>query len=233
MGRTTPKAEDAQNVLRVKAAVKEFETETNFSVITTDGHFYSFNVYYNSSPETLSYDLCIIPKTMAKTNTNDALFKELGNITPSLSRIVMETIYKNDKKIIKHISTDCYGIQFILKGIYIHNGKYFFHMQILNSSNVPFTPDLITFKVVDKKTVKRTAVQEIPLMPLRTYKALSEVGALSSDQNVFLLDQFTIDDKKVLLIEIFEKNGSRKQTLKVKNSNLLKSKSVKDLNLQF
>ena len=41
------KAEDADNVLRIKAAVRDFEEETNFSVITEDGCFYSFNVYYS------------------------------------------------------------------------------------------------------------------------------------------------------------------------------------------
>ncbi len=51
------KAEDAENVLRVKASVRDFEAETNFSVITNDGRFYSFNVYYSGYPEALSYDL--------------------------------------------------------------------------------------------------------------------------------------------------------------------------------
>ena len=35
------KAEDADNVLRVKAAVRDFETETNLSVICEDGSFCS------------------------------------------------------------------------------------------------------------------------------------------------------------------------------------------------
>lgn len=37
------KAEDAENVLRVKAAVRNFETETNLSVICEDGSFYSYS----------------------------------------------------------------------------------------------------------------------------------------------------------------------------------------------
>ena len=36
------KADDAENVLRVKAAVREFE-ETNMSVICEDGSFYAFS----------------------------------------------------------------------------------------------------------------------------------------------------------------------------------------------
>src|SRR3712207_9161138 len=42
------KAEDAENVLRVKAAVRDFETETNMSVICEDGSFYAYNVKYRS-----------------------------------------------------------------------------------------------------------------------------------------------------------------------------------------
>ena len=37
------KATGAENVVRIKAAVKGFEGETNFSVITADGCFYSFS----------------------------------------------------------------------------------------------------------------------------------------------------------------------------------------------
>ena len=37
------KSEDAENVLRVKAAVQDFETETNMSVICEDGSFYAFS----------------------------------------------------------------------------------------------------------------------------------------------------------------------------------------------
>jgi len=45
------KAGDAENVIRVKSAVRGFETETNFSVICDDGSFFSFNVRYADEPE--------------------------------------------------------------------------------------------------------------------------------------------------------------------------------------
>ena len=227
------KAEDAENVLRVKATVKDFETETNFSVITNDGRFYSFNVYYSSYPEVLSYDLLTMQKAVDKANGNDVLFEELGNNSPSLAGLLLETIYKNDKRIVKHIGAKSFGIQFILKGIYIHNGKYYFHTELRNKTNVPFQIDFINFKVVDKKVTKRTVVQERPMIPLRTYKPLDEIGGKLTEQNVFLLDQFTIADDKVLLIEIFEKNGGRHQTLQVENSDLIKAHLINDMHLKF
>ena len=227
------KAEDAENVLRVKATVRDFEPETNFSVITNDGRFYSFNVYYSSYPEAMSYDLLTMQKAVDKANGNDVLFEELGNNSPSLAGLLLETIYKNDNRIVKHIGAKSFGIQFILKGIYIHNGKYYFHTELRNKTNVPFQIDFINYKVVDKKVAKRTVVQERPMIPLRTYKPLDEIGGKLTEQNVFLLDQFTIADDKVLLIEIFEKNGGRHQTLQVENSDLIKARLINDMHLKF
>ena len=227
------KAEDAENVLRVKASVRNFEPETNFSVITNDGRFYSFSVYYSSYPEATSYDLLTMQKSVDRTNGNDVLFEELGNNSPSLAGLLLETIYKKDKRIVKHIGAKSFGIQFILKGIYIHNGKYYFHTELRNKTNVPFEIDFINFKVVDKKVAKRTVVQERPLTPLRTYKPLDGIAGKSTEQNVFLLDQFTIADDKVLLIEIFEKNGGRHQTLQVENSDLIKARLIDDMHLKF
>ena len=227
------KAEDAENVLRVKASVRDFEPETNFSVITNDGRFYSFNVYYSSYPEALSYDLLTMQKAVDKANGNDVLFEELGNNSPSLAGLLLETIYKKDKRIVKHIGAKSFGIQFILKGIYIHNGKYYFHTELRNRTNVPFEIDFINFKVVDKKVAKRTVVQERSITPLRMYKPLDGIAGKSTEQNVFLLDQFTIADDKVLLIEIFEKNGGRHQTLQVENSDLIKARLIDDMHLKF
>ena len=227
------KAEDAENVLRVKASMRDFESETNFSVITNDGRFYSFNVYYSSYPEVLSYDLLSMQKAVDKTNGNDVLFEELGSNSPSLAGLLLETIYKNNKRIVKHIGAKSFGIQFILKGIYIHNGKYYFHTELGNRTNVPFQIDFINFKVVDKKIAKRTVVQERQMIPLRTYKPLDGINGKSTEQNVFLLDQFTITDDKVLLIEIFEKNGGRHQTLQIENSDLIKARLIDDMHLKF
>ncbi|MCX2680758.1 conjugative transposon protein TraN [Galbibacter sp. EGI 63066] len=227
------KAEDAENVLRVKAAVRDFEQETNFSVITNDGRFYSFNVFYSTHPSVLSYDLLTMRKAMDKAKGNDVLFEELGNSSPSLIDLIMETIYKKDKRRVKHIGAKSFGIQFLLKGIYVHNGKYYFHTEVRNRTNVPFDIDFINFKVVDKKIAKRTVIQEKPLAPLRTYKPLDGIKGKATKQNVFLLDRFTIANDKMLLIEIFEKNGGRHQTLQVENSDLIKARLINDMHLKF
>lgn len=227
------KAEEAENVLRIKAAVRDFEDETNFSVITNDGRFYSFNAYYSSYPDILSYDLLTMQKQLEKENLNDVLFEELGDTAPSLTDLLLETIHSNNKRIIKHLGAKNYGIWFTLKGIYIHNGKYYFHTEVKNSSNVPFEIDYINFKIVDKKAAKRTVVQQQSIIPLRTYKPLIEIKGNSTEQNVFLLDRFTTTSDKVLLIEIFEKNGGRNQSIQIENSDLIKARIINDMHLKI
>lgn len=44
------KADGAENVIRVKATTRHFRQETNMSVITEDGNFYTFNVKYADEP---------------------------------------------------------------------------------------------------------------------------------------------------------------------------------------
>lgn len=227
------KADEADNVLRIKAAVRDFEDETNFSVITNDGRFYSFNAYYSSYPDILSYDLFTMQKQSEKENLNDVLFEELGDTAPSLTDLLLETIYNNERRIVKHLGAKSFGIRFTVKGIYIHDGKYYFHTEVKNSSNVPFEIDYINFKIVDKKVAKRTVVQQQSIIPLRTYKPLIEIKGNSTEQNVYVLDRFTTSSDKILLIEIFEKNGGRNQTIQIENSDMIKARLVSDMYLKI
>ena len=48
------KAAGAANVVRLKAAVRDFQAETNLTVITADGRFYAFDVRYADDPGQLS-----------------------------------------------------------------------------------------------------------------------------------------------------------------------------------
>jgi hypothetical protein len=76
-------------------------------------------------------------------------------------------------------------------------------------------------------------VQEKTLVPIRIYKPLDEITGNTAEQNIFLLDQFTIADDKALMIEIFEKNGGRQQVLRVENSDLVSARLITDMHLKF
>jgi conjugative transposon TraN protein len=227
------KAADAENVLRVKASVQGFADQTNFSVITEDGSFYGFDVCYSSTPAEMSYNLSKSERQVRRNNAADVQFEDLGSTPASLTGLLMETLYKDNKKAIKNIRSESYGVTFRLKGIYVHNGKYYFHTEIENETFVPFVTDFITFKIADRKVAKRTVMQEKILEPLRTYRSVIPVGGQATERNIYLLDVFTLSEGQVLLIEVFEKNGGRSQVLKVKNSDLVKAQPLEKLRLKL
>ena len=230
------KADDAENVLRVKAAVREFETETNMSVICEDGSFYAFSVKYADEPEKLSMEMKdFLSPTEGRLPSNraDIYFKELGSESPILVKLIMKSIYQNDKRIIKHVGAKQFGMRFLLRGLYAHNGLLYFHVRMDNESNMPYAVDFITFKVVDKKVAKHTAIQERMLQPLRAFHQVMWIGAGRSERIVFALEQFTLSEDKQLEVTLYERNGSRTLTFYVEPEDLLLTKKIDNLKLKW
>ena len=230
------KADDAENVLRVKAAVREFETETNMSVICEDGSFYAFNVKYADEPKKLSIemkDFLAPTEGRLPSNRADIYFKELGSESPILVKLIMKSIYQNDKRTIKHVGAKQFGMRFLLRGLYAHNGLLYFHVRMDNESNMPYAVDFITFKVVDKKVAKHTAIQERILQPLRAFHQVMWIGAGRSERIVFALEQFTLSEDKQLEVTLYERNGSRTLTFYVEPEDLLLTKKIDNLKLKW
>ena len=227
------KADGAENVIRVKAAKRGFKGETNMSVITEDGSYYSFNVKYAREPRILNVEMTdFIHDGEAVNRPNNSMniyLKELGSESPVLVRLVMKSIWKENKRRVKHIGSKSFGIQFLLKGIYTHNGLLYFHTEIKNSSNVPFDVDYITWKIVDKKVAKRTAIQEQVIQPLRTQNFVLNVAGNSNERTVWTMDKFTLPDDKCLVVELAEKNGGRHQSFVIENTDLVRARVISEL----
>ena len=207
------KADGAENVIRVKAVVRNFRDETNMSVITESGSFYTFNVKYADEPLLLNIEMKDFIHDGSKVNRpNNALdiyLKELGSESPKLVQLINKSIHKENKRHVKHIGSKAFGIQYLLRGIYTHNGLLYFHTQVRNQSNVPFEVDFVTFKIVDKKVMKRTAIQEQIVFPLRAHNYATVVAGNKDERTVFTFDKFTIPADKVLVVELNEKSGGR------------------------
>lgn len=222
------KVEATSNVLRLKT-IKEDIIPTNFTVITNDGKYYNFNATYKPEPIQLSYDLTKFEKQNSK-KQSEVLFKDLGNTSPSLTDLFMKAIIKKNKKEL-NIKSKSYAVEARLKSIYTQDGKLYFHISISNKSNLPYTVDYVSFKIKDRRTSKRTTIQEVSLKPVRSYSDFQTINGQSKQDNVFILNQFTLSDKQVLLIEVNEKSGVRSQVLKVKSSDFRKLKRIIGLKL--
>ena len=230
------KADAAENVIRVKAAKKHFRDETNMSVITEDGNFYTFNVKYADEPLLLNVEMCdFIHDGETVNRPNNAMeiyLQELDGESPRLVRLIMKSVHKQDKRRIRHIGSKRFGVQFLLKGLYSHNDLLYFHTQVKNETNVPFDVDFVTYKIVDKKIVKRTAMQEQVVYPLRAFNYVTRVDGRKSECTVFALPKFTIPDDKKLVVDMYEKQGGRHQGFEVDNEDLIRAETINELKVR-
>ena len=230
------KADGAENVIRVKATTEGFPGETNFSVICEDGSFYSFNARYAHEPEMLNIEMKDFLENGDTTDFShtrmNIYFRELAGESPLLVKLIMQSIYKEDRREIRHLGCKRFGVQFLLKSVHSHNGLFYFHTETRNRSNVAFRTDFIRFKVVDKKVPKRTAIQERVIDPVRSYNEVLVTEGKSDVRTVYAVPQFTIPDDKLLVIELFEKDGGRHQTIRVENVDLVAAKQINELKIK-
>ena len=106
------------------------------------------------------------------------------------------------------------------------------HTQVKNTSNVPYEVDFITFKIVDKQVMKRTAIQEQVIFPLRAYDYATTVAGNKDERTVFVFDKFTIPADKVLVVEMHEKSGGRHQTFTVESDDIVRAKVINELKVK-
>ena len=227
------KADGAENVVRVKAAVRNFAAETNLTVITEDGGFFSFDVHYAENPAVSTIDISALKQPAVESGSSQpepasaegrVLLQEVGREKPATVKRVLGDIYRQNRMDVKGICTKKYGIGVEVLGIYVHNDVIYIHTMISNETNISFEVDARQFIVADRKLAKRTAQQQTPLEILRVCNDPTVVRGHQRQRTVFALQKFTIPDDKVLLLEIIERNGARHQTVEIPAKELLDAK---------
>jgi conjugative transposon TraN protein len=113
-----------------------------------------------------------------------------------------------------------------LLGIYIHNDLLYYQLRVANNSNVGYDVSGLRLSVRDKKVSKRTAVQELEVLPAYVHGNILKLEGNSESVLVYAVAKHTIPDKKYLAIQLMEKNGGRHLQLKVRNRILVKARPL-------
>ena len=218
------KADGAQNVVRIKAAKQDFTEETNFSVITADGCFYSFTAVYSENPSQLNIEMeDWLHKDPYSDFANRQMYIRLDELSGETPLTVNRIMYVGSKR---------FGIEVLLRGVYVHGDLFYLHVSMRNRSKVAFDIDYIRFKICDRKTARRTAVQETFVNPVRVFDEIMRVDAEAMIRNVFVFRKFTIPDDKVLVMEVYERNGGRHQRFEIENSRLVGAREMDELKIE-
>jgi conjugative transposon TraN protein len=209
------------------------KSSESFSVrlLTNDGQLYSFIVDYSDYPAQLN----IVVKN--KNASADSSSSKPVVQTSSINEAVLNQIVRKISEMkVKHMKRDNnYQMQLLLNGIYISRDALYFRLGLRNNSNVSYDADNISFSIRDKQKAKRTATQEIAMVPLYSYGNFDNVESDSSKSCIVALPKFTLPDSKYLSIEVMEKNGGRNLHLTIKNRHIIHAQLMEDSNayLQF
>ena len=241
-----PICEEARDLIRTVCAAPEADvhflvggTQTNLTVITEDGGFFTFDVYYAENPAVSTLNLTVqepqpesmkkpaavgYPQPTAPASESRVLLREVGREKPATVKRMLSDIYRQNRTDVKGIRTKKYGIGVEVLGIYVFNDVIYIHTCISNDTNISFEVDARRFIVADRKLAKRTAQQQTSLEILRVCNDPAVVRGHQRQRTVFALPKLTIPDDKVLLLEIVEKNGARHQTVEIPAGELLDAK---------
>lgn len=220
------KADEAENILRVKAAYRGFSEQTNFSVLCEDGSFWLFQADYREQPKQQFYEMKAI-------NTQDIRLSELKGQSPVVVDLVLKSLYKNNNRNIKNRGMRKERIEGVLKGIYVHNDILYFHFSFKNKSNVSYDIDYMKFIETDKKHLRKQSSQELPIYPVREYNGNNSKRIIVGKQyhTVVAFNKFTIPADKKMVFYLAEKNGGRHLTFDILPEDIINATPITDVNI--
>jgi len=222
------KTTEKPNIVKIKGA-RGFK-ETNLTILTENGQYYSFLLNYSPNPDTLNF-FFKSPLTAKQTAIKQEL-KENKEIMVSDSLVNFKDF---SKKAIQNASSRSpilgrvkYKVGLVLKGIYVHEGKMFFQVSVFNQSALSYDIDFIKFNVKNKKGLKKATVQEVEMQPRFSF-GTEQKSVSPADKYVnfvYVFDKFTLTNSKTLSIELWEKNGERSVFVEVSSNDLLKAENL-------
>ncbi|MGO1245457.1 MAG: DUF4138 domain-containing protein [Sphingobacterium sp.] len=212
------------NIVKLKGAVEAF-AETNVTIITKKGEYYSFIVKYNPDPKVLNH---ILTTDGAPLLMDQEEFKEEKQQADLLKDFdyVEQKIATESPKVSQSVFE--YRMGLAVSGIYVYKGNIYFNLVLNNRSSIDYKVDALMFSVQPRRKRKRaTTAQDVYLQPIHSKNLPKEILANQELKNVLVcFDPFTISNDKVFDIQIVEKDGSRNLAVKLQSRHILSAKII-------
>ncbi|MDQ1090470.1 conjugative transposon protein TraN [Siphonobacter sp. SORGH_AS_1065] len=238
-GLIADKADESENILRIKANEKGF-TETTLAVITDEGRFYSFLVNYNEHPDILSLAMT------GQVELDEEMIKKYGIQGAGAARPVdlatlggleissedleaMATKVLKKKGFIRDVGTNKLKMEFKLDGIYVKQKIMFITIEIENNSEIDYDVDFFKFFLKDRDVTKRMASQEIEVVPQTRFpmpKQSVSIPHRTSTKVCFPFQLITFGEDKLLECQMYESKGGRHLRFEFGNQTILRAKGL-------
>ncbi len=204
------KAKGVENILLLKAA-KQYFFQTNLTVVTTDARLYVFVLNYNEDCPDLN-----IKAENAAAASKDILFSMENENQKKIEQLASLVLSK--KKKTSGLKKSKFQIRLEVNGIFIDQDVLYLRVVFENKSKINYDIDQLRFFIRDQRKSKRTASQEIEILPLYTTSSSAVIPYKSEVIKVYALEKFTIPENKYLTLQLIEKNGGRHLEVNINNN---------------
>lgn len=211
------KAEGIDNIVKVKSIVGEGQKfcQTSITVVTADGGIFPMIVDYAQYPAQTNISFA---------RDDAARFRDVNVNDNSMYKMAKWIISKGEA--INNIGTIDNKTMFKLSSVYTDQDIIAFFLQAGNSSDIDYSIDFVKAYIRDKKTGKKSTLQEDELFPIYSFYSNNDkiIHGKSGINIVLFFKKFTIPEKKVLFFEMFEENGGRHTKFTAPNNTIIKAK---------
>jgi hypothetical protein len=123
------------------------------------------------------------------------------------------------------LSNRHYRMQLRLENIDMAGPFLFFRFTISNRSTLDYTPDFVRLYLSDQARAKRTSRQDQELSPVYA-DSIATIPGRNSRTFIVALPRVTIPDRKQFRVELYEKDGGRALSLRIRNRQILRARSL-------
>ncbi len=208
--------------------IQSFEEieETNIAVKTIDNKYYNFIINYRD-------DITELEKTIESSLEDIAIekaVKELARIEELEQKKAFKEMYDlilNDNG---YLRTRNYAIKdkisILLKGTYYKDQKLYLYFELDNKTKIDFIIERLNFFVVNKKGITKSESKNL-IEALDIYSPTDDINnLLGKKEIIFVIDKFTLNNDKKLLLEIIESQGERNIEFDISSSIINNSKTI-------
>ncbi|WP_459641474.1 DUF4138 domain-containing protein [Flavobacterium sp. CGRL2] len=105
-----------------------------------------------------------------------------------------------------------------LKNISYVDNELYFTLVLSNESTLDYDINYLNFYIISRNKNRNTVAQTIPYEALYIHNNPTKILAKEETEVVFVYKKFTINENKILLVELTEDNGERTVKLEIPNT---------------
>lgn len=212
------------NVLKLSTLV-ETPIQTNLKVNLRENQGFSFVVENTQNASKLTYVIENLQKKPKKTSdfwkTCQKVLKQYSPPIKKKTKGLLNYLFS------KKLEVQNANLKLTFLDLLIYENKMYFHIEIQNKSLIDFKIQEMAFETKSKVGKKKASLTLRKLPILATCKDLQKVPALTTSQEVLVLDSFSLEKQEVLLLEILESpQGKRHLKLQLPPFALTKAKPL-------